>query len=491
MILSNLARTLLCTAAALAATSLAAPIDTWEPFNTTVHQPSTVAQATDFPDQVWMGYSNGNVYLSTNGRNAQPAWTRMDSAADRYGGTIDIAPNEVVSSIAPVGSFDSYKAYVSFSNNMAGGGKVWAVNSSRSGLSWTDLTSRIPGSGTILSVSVGPRSSIVYVAMSNGVAYSGDYGATFRAGQAYNDPLTPPSGAVVSATADDAMNLLSVDLSLVGTTNGEIWLANGAKRSFAPQWTKISNASMPQEVVAKVSIDSRDLTGKTFAVDFVSYNQGTWITRDGGTTWAKTNEAMFQGGLKGVVHTTTFAVAPNATTLYGAVIGRMGLSLPVRTDDNGTTWFTTTRSSGNNLAMDYKHKEGWPYGNQLMPVFRIKNLGSVPVSLAGSTIEYLFSPQGEGAAILTWWCDWSPYGCNDVRASFYPYNMTVTLPSNAIVAPETVSGEIQGRVAKSDWSNFDQTKHFSYIQSALDWTLNRRVLIHTPTGGIVWGTYSY
>jgi hypothetical protein len=489
MIRSKLARTLIGSTASLAIAGYAAPIDNWEPFSSTLQLPSTVAQSTGLPDNVWLGASNGNVYLTTNGRAAQPTWSRLDSASDGRGGIVDIAPNDVVSSIAPVSSYDSYMAYVTFSNNMAGS-KIWLVNTGRGGLTWTNISGRLPSLGQILSVSIGPRTGIVYVATTNGVAYSGDYGATFNAGQAYNDPLTPPSGAVVSATADDAMNDLTVDLSVVGTTNGEVWLANGAKRSFAPQWKKISIAGMPQVLVAKVAIDSRDLTGKTFAVDFNTYDKSTWITRDGGTTWAQTNEAMFQGGIKGSVHTPTFAIAPNTTTMYGMVVGRKGYPLAVRTDDNGTTWFNTTRSSGYNMAVEYKQKaqESGPNGVQIMPVFRIKNLGSVPVSLADKTIEYLFSP--EGTASLNWYCDWSPYGCSDVKATFTSYNFTLSLPTNAIVAPGTTSGEIQGRVSKSDWSAFDQTNDYSYIQTAVDWTLNRRVQLRSPSV-IMWGSYSF
>lgn len=488
MILQKFARTIIGSTLSLAAVNQAAPIDNWEPITSTAHQPSTVAQTTGIPDIAWMGYSNGDVYLSTNGRDAQPTWSRIDSASNGQGGTVDAAPNDLVSSIAPASSFDSYKAYIGFANHMTGG-KVWMVNSGRGGLVWIDLTSRIPMNGQILSVSVGPRTGIVYVAMSNGVAYSGDYGATFQAGQANNDILTPPSRAVVSATADDAMGNLAVDLSLVGTTNGEIWVATGAKRTSTPSWKKLSFAGMPQALVAKVSIDSRDLTGKTFAVDFNSYDKSTWITRDGGTNWAMTNEAMYQGGIKGSVHAPTFAVAGNTTTMYGSAVGRRGVPLAVRTDDNGTTWFNTTRSSGFNLAVEYKHKhlESAPNGVQIMPVFRIKNLGSVPVSLADKTIEYIFSPEGTS---LNWYCDWSPYGCTDIKATFTSYNFTLTLPANATVAPGAVSGEIQGRVAKSDWSAFDQTNDYSYIQAAVDWTLNRRVQLRSPAV-IMWGSFSF
>lgn len=468
----------------IASNANALPIDTWEPLTSGAAIPSTVRQSTTSPDQVWIGYTDGKVYLSTNGRASIPSWNRMDSASDGHGGVVNTAPALAVTSIAPLASNDEYTALVSFAGTQQGH-KLWHVMYGRGGLSWTDLTPNLPY-GDVHNVSFNPRAGIVYVSTSGGVAYSTDRGETFTTVQPANDPFLPPSGSAVSAVAVNPVS----DITVVGTANGEVWLAFGAKAGN-PSWTRISSGSwgsMPEKQVSSVAIDARDASGKTFYVSFGGRtDKAIWTTRTGGQFWTSIhnpNVPVYGNGIGAVVSSVSTVPGSGAistlyaTTEYGAF----------RSDDDGATWFKTTRWSGSNVAAEYKHSDNQVVGNQLYPNLRLRNLGSVPVQVKNIKFRYRYTR--EGGATESYMLDYSPYTVTrSIGALGAERALDLTIASSATVAAGQVSGEIQGRVAKSDWSNFDQSNDFSYLQTATSWTRNPFIAIYVG-GNQVWGAFA-
>lgn len=470
--------------AATAAQAQILPIDAWEPLKSGAAIPSTVRQSASSPDHVWIGYTNGNVYLSTNGRASTPSWNRMDSASDGRGGVVNTAPGLAVTSIAPLTSNDEYTALVSFAGTQQGH-KLWRVMHGRGGLSWTDLTPNLPY-GDVYNVSLNPRADIVYVATAGGVAYSTDRGVTFTTVQPANDPFLPPSGSAVSAVAVNPVS----DITVVGTTNGEVWLAFGAKFG-TPSWTQINSGhwgSMPQNLVTSLAIDSRDASGKTFYVSFAGRtDKAVWTTRTGGQFWVpihNPNVPAYGNGIGAIVSSVSTVPGASpiatlyATTEYGAF----------RSDDDGATWFKTARWSGSNVVAENKHSDNQVVGSQLFPNIRLRNLGSVPVQVKNIKFRYRYTR--EGSATESYMLDYSPYTVTrSIGALNAERALDLTIASSATVAAGQVSGEIQGRVAKSDWSNFDQSNDFSYLQTATSWTRNPYIAIYVG-GNQVWGAFA-
>ncbi len=243
---------------------------------------------------------------------------------------------------------------------------------------------------------------------------------------------------------------------------------------------------MPQVVVTKIDIDSRDFSGKTFTVSFNDYSHPSWITRNGGQTWTEFALSWLPGVNLARIRNVSSAQVSGATTFYGWVYGMHGFPWAVRSDDNGVNWFITSRWSGFNLVVEYKHYDRGLVVNQMMPLFRVRNLGSVNLPLAQTKLEYMLTP--EGTSPMVWSCDWTPYGCQDVRATFGTYNVYLSLPNNAVVQPGAVSGQIQGRINKLDWSNMDQSNDYSYMANATDWTVNPRMTFWNADLR-VWGGY--
>lgn len=470
--------------AATAAQAQTLPIDAWEPLKSGAAIPSTTRQSGLDPDQVWLGYTDGKVYLSTSGRVASPAWTRLDSAEDGRGGIVNSAPGLAVTSIAPTYTHDEYSAFVSFAGTQQGG-KFWRVVKGRGGLSWTDLTSNLPY-GDVWNASVNPNNGTLYVATGGGVAYSTDFGATFTTVQPANDPLLPPSGSALSAVAVNPVS----DIVVVGTTNGEVWLVFGAKAG-TPSWTRIDSGhwgGMPRNLVSSIAIDSRDASGKTFYVSFGGRtDKAVWTTRTGGQFWVSIhnpNIPAYGNGFGAIVSSVSTVPGTGsirtlyATTEYGAF----------RSDDDGATWFKTARWSGSNVVAEYKHSDNQVVGTQLYPNIRLRNVGSVPVQLKNIKFRYRYTR--EGNATETYMLDYSPYTVTrTIGALNAERALDLTIASSATVAAGQVSGEIQGRVAKSDWSNFDQSNDFSYLQTAASWTLNPYIAVYAG-GNQVWGAFA-
>jgi hypothetical protein len=172
----------------------------------------------------------------------------------------------------------------------------------------------------------------VYVASPSGVRYSADNGDTWQA-SAVGDPLTPPSGAAVSAVS--ASHLNQADWIVVGTTTGEVWLVIGI-RSGAGSWVRLDAgqaANMPNQVVTRVQLDDHLNPPAVLAVFGGTNTLSTWLSMNGGQFFFTAKNPVIGGYAPQVL---SMSLSPNAgdSTLYGQLLGYGA----VRSDDNGQTW---------------------------------------------------------------------------------------------------------------------------------------------------------
>ncbi|KUL70441.1 MULTISPECIES: glycoside hydrolase family 6 protein [unclassified Streptomyces] len=120
------------------------------------------------------------------------------------------------------------------------------------------------------------------------------------------------------------------------------------------------------------------------------------------------------------------------------------------------------------LKVSYKNNDSSATDNAIRPGLRITNTGSAAVDLTGVTARYYFTRDG-GSSTVSAWCDYAAVGCSNVKLRVVPLTSPVAGAdaylevgfSAGSLAAGRDTGDIQLRMAKSDWSAFDETDDHS------------------------------
>ncbi|GMK42398.1 hypothetical protein PCCS19_54580 [Paenibacillus sp. CCS19] len=153
---------------------------------------------------------------------------------------------------------------------------------------------------------------------------------------------------------------------------------------------------------------------------------------------------------------------------------------------------TTTPSS---LVVQYKLSNANANDNQIYASFNIKNTGTTAVSLSGLKLRYYLTKDTTSAS-LSYWVDYAQVGASAVSGVFGSVSPAKTTADTYLelsfsaaagsIAPGGQSGDIQIRIAKSDWTNLNESNDYSFdgTKSAfVDWN---KVTLY-QSGSLVWG----
>ncbi|MFJ5995238.1 glycoside hydrolase family 6 protein [Streptomyces sp. NPDC092370] len=116
------------------------------------------------------------------------------------------------------------------------------------------------------------------------------------------------------------------------------------------------------------------------------------------------------------------------------------------------------------LKVTYRNNDTSATDNAIRPGLRIANTGSTAVDLTGVTARYYFTRDG-GSATVNAFCDHAAVGCGNVTWRVVPLATPVAGADaylevgfrNGTLAAGQDTGDLQLRMAKSDWSAFDET----------------------------------
>ncbi|MEU4393069.1 glycoside hydrolase family 9 protein [Kribbella sp. NPDC023855] len=132
----------------------------------------------------------------------------------------------------------------------------------------------------------------------------------------------------------------------------------------------------------------------------------------------------------------------------------------------------TTTAPASTLTV--QHKGSSPATtNQIGATLQASNRGTASIGLTTVTLRYWFTGDASSPTYQVW-CDWAQAGCANVRARVVrPASarpgadayLEVSFTAGSL-APGASTGEIQLRVAKSDWSGFNQADDHSYRVSS-------------------------
>jgi hypothetical protein len=132
--------------------------------------------------------------------------------------------------------------------------------------------------------------------------------------------------------------------------------------------------------------------------------------------------------------------------------------------------------------------------NSLNTYLKIVNEGNVPLNYGDLTARYWFT--ADGTSSLSYWMDYAELGTSSVKGQFVTVSPSVATADRyfelkvdsalGMLYPLSNTGNIQYRVAKSDWSGFNETNDHSYLPAA-PLAENNHVTVYYK-GQLIYGT---
>lgn len=146
------------------------------------------------------------------------------------------------------------------------------------------------------------------------------------------------------------------------------------------------------------------------------------------------------------------------------------------------------------LVVKYRTSDTNPTDNQFRPQLQIVNNGTTAVALSNVKLRYYYTIDGEKPQQFN--VDYATIGGSNVQGTFVKVNPAVTGADYYLeisfgagagsLAPGANTGDIQIRVNKSDWSNYNETGDYSYDATKTSYTEWQHVPLYL-NGTLVWG----
>ncbi|MCM3039146.1 glycoside hydrolase family 6 protein [Paenibacillus motobuensis] len=165
-------------------------------------------------------------------------------------------------------------------------------------------------------------------------------------------------------------------------------------------------------------------------------------------------------------------------------------------EGGNSTQVTATPSGGetgtSNLVLQYRVGDTSATDNQIKPQLNIKNNGTTAVNLSDIKIRYYFTKDSNQD--VNAWIDWAQVGSANINNTFGSASATkadtyIELSFTAAagsIAAGGQSGDIQLRMSKADWSNFDESNDYSYDATKTAYTDWDHVTLYL-NDVLVWG----
>jgi endoglucanase len=138
--------------------------------------------------------------------------------------------------------------------------------------------------------------------------------------------------------------------------------------------------------------------------------------------------------------------------------------------------------------VNYRDAGPLPLTTQLMPEIEVVNTGTTPIDLAGITVRYWFTEDGNFG--LKYTCTYAASGCSAITGTFVKAggkdsDHYLQLQLSGTLAPGASTGMIQQRITKANLSIFDQTNDYSYGSSMTSQAWTHITAYYN--GKLIWG----
>ncbi|WP_373291209.1 glycoside hydrolase family 9 protein [Paenibacillus marchantiophytorum] len=252
--------------------------------------------------------------------------------------------------------------------------------------------------------------------------------------------------------------------------------ANSAQTSAAPQ---LSLPSVPTGLTATAGNAQATLSW-TKSNGATSYNVKRATTSGGPYANVATGVNTTNYTDTGLMNGATYYYVVSAMNEVGESANSVQTSVKPQSPPTG------------NLVAQYKAADTNATDNQIKPYLNIKNSGTTTINLSDVKLRYYFT--SDSTAAMNAWIDWAQIGGTNVQVTFGSASgagadtyAELSFASGAgSLAPNGQTGDIQLRMAKTDWSNFNETGDYSYDPTMTAYANWNKVTLYL-NGTLVWG----
>ncbi|MNJ33661.1 Beta-mannanase/endoglucanase A precursor [compost metagenome] len=184
----------------------------------------------------------------------------------------------------------------------------------------------------------------------------------------------------------------------------------------------------------------------------------------------------------------------NGTTYYYVVVARNSVGDSPNSMQVNARPIEGSIPIEGGLKLQYRTNDTNPGDNQFRPHFRIVNTGTTSVALSDVKIRYYYTVDGDKPQQFN--CDYAVVGSGNVSGRFVKldntaagadYYLEISFATGAgNLAPGADSGEIQVRINKADWSNYNESDDYSYSGTQTHFADWDNVTLHQGNS-LVWG----
>jgi chitodextrinase len=296
----------------------------------------------------------------------------------------------------------------------------------------------------------------------------------------------------VKSLIDDAVTRGSLNAAhyLIDAEAGfEIWQGGQGLGTNSFSFTAGTDSGVPGDTQAPTTPTGLQVTGKsssTASLSWTASTDDTGVTAydvfRGGTRVGSTGSTSFSD--TGLAPSTTYSYTVKARDAAGNT-SATSAAVPATTDEGGGTGTGA-------LKAQYKSTDFSATDNQIRVAVQLVDTGTTAVNLSTVKLRYWFTPEA-GAGTFSTWCDYAVLGCSSITGSVKSggsapgasHYLEVGFGSGSLAAGAS-TGEIQLRLNKTDWSNFNEADDYSRT-TGTTYADASHVGVYID-GVLVWGT---
>lgn len=304
--------------------------------------------------------------------------------------------------------------------------------------------------------------------------------------------VNPNSGDTGGILLDDWMTVDERKYNLIKPT---LWQVNGRFVGLDHQVNLGENGT---HVGADMSVKNSTISPKTASFDKNASKQADIMVTMNPN--GNTLDAIYNGTAK-LTAGTDYTVSGNTVKILSSYLaaqstGTVKLTFDFSAGIDPQLEITVVDSSSaavGSLNVKSYNTNTTADSNTIGVNFRITNTGSTAIDLSAVTLRYYYTRENDKPQ--NFFCDYSPVGSANITGTFKSLDTALTGADTylevgfASAAGSLNPGEsvdVQIRVAKADWSNYDQSDDYSFNPKATAYTESTTVTGYV-SGVLIWG----